>query len=503
VSAALGFVAACAALWQLLHRATAMTVGASVLAVTWLALSKFSAVLFAPMAVLLVGIRWWWGDASGPVAGVGLRRGAGIAVLHVAVVWFAIWASYGFRYQAFAGDAPAQFSEDWSTVQVVPGGGPAPAAGLINAARRWNVLPEAYLYGFSHTLKFSQVRRSFMNGEITRTGRLGFFPYAFAVKSPLPLILLVALGLGALVVLRPPGSLYDAAPLFVLVAVYGGAALTSDLNIGHRHLLPLYPALMILAGYGTLWMKTTGTEPDSGKRPRPSRKRVTAPALAASQWRPAAVVGIIVLGAWYASESMRIRPDYLAYFNQLAGGPGRGYTHLVDSSLDWGQDLPALKAWLEANQGPGEPLYLSYFGTSSPEHFGISADVLPGLIDRRHTITGAPLRAGVYAISATMLQGVYGVVEGPWTAQEETQYRQTGDLMRELMANPLRREQVARAEGRDVLPEVVDSFEKLRFARLTAWLRRQPPLAQAGYSIQIYRLSDADLVQALSAPINY
>jgi hypothetical protein len=309
VSAALGFVAACAALWQLLHRATAMTVGASVLAVTWLALSKFSAVLFAPMAVLLVGIRWWWGDASGPVAGVGLRRGAGIAVLHVAVVWFAIWASYGFRYQAFAGDAPAQFSEDWSTVQVVPGGGPAPAAGLINAARRWNVLPEAYLYGFSHTLKFSQVRRSFMNGEITRTGRLGFFPYAFAVKSPLPLILLVALGLGALVVLRPPGSLYDAAPLFVLVAVYGGAALTSDLNIGHRHLLPLYPALMILAGYGTLWMKTTGTEPDSGKRPRPSRKRVTAPALAASQWRPAAVVGIIVLGAWYASESMRIRPD--------------------------------------------------------------------------------------------------------------------------------------------------------------------------------------------------
>ena len=71
--------------------------------------------------------------------------------------------------------------------------------------------------------------------------------------------------------------------------------------------------------------------------------------------------------AWHVAESNTIRPDYLAYFNQLAGGPSEAYKHLADSSLDWGQDLPALKQWLEREglQQPGAGnVYLSYFGTA-------------------------------------------------------------------------------------------------------------------------------------------
>ena len=52
---------------------------------------------------------------------------------------------------------------------------------------------------------------------------------------------------------------------------------------------------------------------------------------------------------WHAGESLYIAPDFLAYFNELDGGPGEAYKHLVDSSLDWGQDLPGLKAWLDAS----------------------------------------------------------------------------------------------------------------------------------------------------------
>ena len=82
----------------------------------------------------------------------------------------------------------------------------------------------------------------------------------------------------------------------------------------------------------------------------------------------AAVVLLIV-------DSLLIFPHYLSYFNQTIGGPKNGYKHLVDSSLDWGQDLPALKKWLHKNHTGDVPVYLSYFGSAEPEYYGL--DVIP------------------------------------------------------------------------------------------------------------------------------
>ena len=59
-----------------------------------------------------------------------------------------------------------------------------------------------------------------------------------------------------------------------------------------------------------------------------------------------------------------VRPHYLAYFNESVGGPANGYKHLVDSSLDWGQDLPELKAWtnrLPYDETRPANFYLAYF----------------------------------------------------------------------------------------------------------------------------------------------
>ena len=114
----------------------------------------------------------------------------------------------------------------------------------------------------------------------------------------------------------------------------------------------------------------------------------------------------MALLAWHVGESVTIRPNYLAYFNQLAGGPSQGYKHLADSSLDWGQDLPALKQWLDGEglqRRARASVYLSYFGTARPEYYGIQATLLAGFIDRRPPQPPAPLGAGVYCISATVL----------------------------------------------------------------------------------------------------
>ena len=112
-------------------------------------------------------------------------------------------------------------------------------------------------------------------------------------------------------------------PLWAFGLVYGAFAITSQLNIGHRHILPIYPVLFIGCGAVVYLL-------------RQNRRTIF-------------IAAVAILFLWQIGESFAIRPNYLAYFNEVAGGPARGYEHLVDSSVDWGQDLPALKRWLDAH----------------------------------------------------------------------------------------------------------------------------------------------------------
>ena len=145
------------------------------------------------------------------------------------------------------------------------------------------------------------------------------------------------------------------------------------------------------------------------------------------------------LCAWYVGASWTIHPHYLAYFNEIAGGPSRGYRCLVDSNLDWGQDLKRLERFMEENDIPR--IRLSYFGSDSPQRYGIAYDWLPSVVlvdpspERRKPI----LRQGWFAISATNLQGVY--------------------------------------------------FEN---KNMFAWLRERQPVARLGYSMFIYHLDGED-----------
>ncbi|WP_152609900.1 hypothetical protein [Geobacter sp. OR-1] len=110
---------------------------------------------------------------------------------------------------------------------------------------------------------------------------------------------------------------------------------------------------------------------------------------------------------WYLASAWYIAPHYLAYFNEIAGGPGNGYKYLVDGNLDWGQDLPGLKKFMDENGI--KRISLSYFGADSPERYGIKYDWLPSHYlfnpepDKEVRVTPDQL----VAISATNLQGVY------------------------------------------------------------------------------------------------
>lgn len=129
-------------------------------------------------------------------------------------------------------------------------------------------------------------------------------------------------------------------------------------------------------------------------------------ALAEQAWRRPSAIAIIATCAiaWNASAVARIDPRYLSYFNEAAGGPDRGWCHLIDSNIDWGQDLYALSDWL-ADHPEAAPLHVAYFGALDPHQVGLERYELP-------RPWGAP-EPGWYAVSVNFVAGMpYHLVDG-------------------------------------------------------------------------------------------
>ena len=465
MAAALGFLAATLTGWRLLHRVTPGRVLLAGLAWGGLALAKYSAPLFGPIFVTMAVIRLlhraplpvrigqWRQRFQGGRACAALSAGTVAAGLIALAV---LWSAYGFRFEGIRGSGA--YNHAWSDY----GGGLT--IGAADWARRWHLLPEAWLQGFAHTAHFARGRPAFFMGEYGSTGWLLFFPVGFALKTTLPALVLLGLGAWVLVSKARRRLGYRLTPLLVLIAVYGGFALTSHLNIGVRHLLPIYPALYLLAGGVALAF----------------HRRWLVPAVA-------------VLALWHVAASLGIRPHYLSYFNPLLGGPAQAHRYFVDSSLDWGQDLPALRRWLDAH-APGEKTYLSYFGSGSPAHEGIRATRLAdGYFDVRPRELLPAMTGGVYCISATMFQQVYTEVRHGWNPVHERRYAELNQWAAHWRAG-------TDSTPREAALERLQELEHLRFGRLCATLQSRPPDALAGYSILIFRLSDADVARALTGP---
>lgn len=174
------------------------------------------------------------------------------------------------------------------------------------------------------------------------------------------------------------GGAWLLACLGLPAAIYLWMSVSSNLNIGLRHVLPVYPWLFMGAALAVAW---------------------------AWRWRrnvAAVVAG--ALGVGLAVESFAIAPDYLTFFNVAAGGQRGGLHRLGDSNLDWGQDLPAVAAWQQRN--PDVPLYFSYFGMVDPAFYKIRYLNMPGgyVLNPQAFV---PPPDAVMAVSVTNLQCVY------------------------------------------------------------------------------------------------
>jgi len=485
VAMALGLLAACGAFWWQSRELTWKSGVVSVAVVALTAVTKFSFVLLLPIFALMVAVRLRSEEplvvALGAPREIRAWRGklamfALSALAHLLAAWAVIWAFFGLRYSAVGPGMPPQTDFFWAWMVVMPAAGPWHA--FFSLTRGWHLLPDAFLDGFATVLYASAERGAFLNGEYSTTGWPQFFPYAFLVKTTWPELVAFALA-GALVVAawrraghgharwnRIRADAYRVAPLLLLFGVYWVFSIFNHLNIGLRHILPTYPVLFIGAGL-----------------------------LA----RPRATRGLVAVGAalvlWNAAESVRIRPHYLAYFNIFAGGPENGWRHLVDSSLDWGQDLPGLAAWLRREARPGEPVYLSYVGSGYYAYEGIHAQEFAPIYNFEHTLLWYELQPGLYCVGATMLQNVYSGWRGPWTLEKERNYVA---LRAKLASLPSPSTPAAVKQ----LSELRFTTDQMRFVRLSSYLRLRRPDAVIGHSIFVYRLDAAEVHGALYGTMN-
>lgn len=323
-------------------------------------LSKFTGLILVPTFALLALVSRWTSE-HGPGRVWHSRNLILDLVVIFGIACLMVWAGFGFQFGT-------PFMPEWlkPSAQKLIEEKPFWQAVDFLAGRGVRIPAYSYILGIYTQLAAAKSwKDNFLFGQISQTGWWYFYWAAFLIKTPLPFIICIAAGLG----MRRSRDTLEAGERFLLVSMLPMIALfcmPTRINIGVRYILPLIPLLCILAG------KVANTD--------------------SLKWKRA----LCVLCVWYLGSAVWIYPHYLAYFNELVGGPRNGYKYLVDSSLDWGQDLGGLADYLKG-QGItdarvvyfGPPGVTKYYGFENAD----PRDCQPS--------------PGVWAVSATYLQGLY------------------------------------------------------------------------------------------------
>jgi hypothetical protein len=180
----------------------------------------------------------------------------------------------------------------------------------------------------------------FLFGQFSRTSWWYYYPAAFLLKATIPAIALMAIAIG--VIIRQRRVPFGALAALLFVALFAGAAAAGELALGIRYILPVFPFLYA----------------------------VTAIVLARA---PRLALAAILLLMWHAGENLRAYPSYISYFNQFIGPHRNADRYLIDSNLDWGQDLRRLDVWLREQNI--DEVVVHYFGGGVPQ-FDLAARVI-------------------------------------------------------------------------------------------------------------------------------
>ena len=272
-----------------------------------------------------------------------LKLAASLGAITIMAVLI-LWSFYGFRYAA----RPNGLQLTPVLTELAQGLKPYESGTILTLAR-WHVLPESYLYGIADVKLTANYYTSFVLGKVYAHGVWFYFPIAFLVKSTLGFLALLLLAAFAIATKRFNNGreiifLITPAIFYLFIAMMVG------MNIGVRHILPIYVFLAVPIGGAASALI--------------SRHR---------NW----VYVVAALLIWHAGSSLRTFPSYIAYSNEIWGGPSHTYKYLTDSNADWGQQLKSAKTYLD--QRGVKDCWFVYFaaGVAEPSYYGIPCKPLP------------------------------------------------------------------------------------------------------------------------------
>jgi 4-amino-4-deoxy-L-arabinose transferase-like glycosyltransferase len=298
------------------------------------------------------------------------RQRASFLLALAALVPLVLWAAHGFHRRPW--------TEATST-----GAAPPPAHAVATA-----LVPDVYLEGIRYQIGHgTEGHPAYLLGERSHTGWRRYFLVAFAVKNTPGFLLATLAGLAAAAgVWRRRGDRRTLVHCALPAAVLFLAATLQHIDIGERYILPVYPYLIVLIAVST-----------AGWRER----------------RPARVAAAAVLALHVVPAVAAARGGHLTYFNVLAGGPAGGHRVLLDSNLDWGQDLPRLAAWMRSHGV--RSVQLGYHGSDRPGRLGIESEDLPGVTLYPPHPPARPFQ-GVVAVSPNLLLRLFPRLGDPYAA---------------------------------------------------------------------------------------
>jgi len=428
--AAFWYLAALACYGWLLRRPSALPAALSGICAAMMLLSKFSIVAWMSGAALLLGWHLWRKRGESRVLPL-----AGWHVLACAFAWITIWTFFGWEFR------PGGFTY----IAMHPA---TKLERLVGFLDRRHALPEPYLREVLTFRDMIRPRPAFLLGDFRMGGFWDYFPVAFLAKSTVAMLLALC---AWLFIRRAPHPVPQrASPAIATLAAgalgYLIVSMFAPLNVGVRHILPLFLLAAVAGGVALARVARLGPVP-----------RIA--------------VGAIALLA--AAEGYRGRLQPLAWFNALAGGPMSGYRIMVDSSLEWGGDLPGLIAW-ERNlrtTDRSSPVYVSLLGPPSHEHFGLAATNMDWAFENGR------VGPGYFVFGATRLVGGPLGMYGKWTERLRDEWNDEGA-----------------PSWPGALPH---GIAELAVARLAASCRRLSPTERIGPVYFVYRLNEGALGRAL------
>lgn len=315
--------------------------------------SKFTAVLLVPYFVLgLIFLsatptrpRYKNSDIFPKLAIVQskLLYGTLMLLASAVVAGFTIWTLYNFRV-----GRPADSITRGTSISIqrkIEEGDKTTKALLPWLYKKWPA-PE-YVLGLFKIIIRAEGHPAYFFGKISDIGWPSYYPFAFLVKTSIPLLILFFVS--AIIAIINFRKL-DKREIWLWICWLIGMAffVNSKVDLGVRYILFLYPIAIVL-------FSKLASEKYFAKQ--------------------AVRLAISISAIWLIIANVRTFPNYISYFNEFIGGPKNGWRYLADSNLDWGQGLIQLRQLLDKHPEITN-LQCSYFGAINPEYYGIKCDYL-------------------------------------------------------------------------------------------------------------------------------